>query len=90
MDVPDLTGAEMYTAPGSTAHGRWYILPADTEGAERVIYERSDDQCEQPDIDKWVLRPVVSAHLLRTSPIWTRVTADHSAAQAVAGGNPAG
>lgn len=72
MDIPDLTGSEVYVATGSIARGRWYILPPDADGRERVVYERADDQCERPETDKWVLRPVVSARLLRTRPAWTR------------------
>lgn len=73
MDAPDLTGAEVYVAPNSIARGRWYVLPADAEGVERVIYERADDQCEHPETDTWVLTVVLSASLLRTSPTWTRL-----------------
>jgi hypothetical protein len=74
MDAPDLTGAEIYVAPGSIARGRWYLKPATPEGeAERVIYERADDQCEHSETDRYDEHPIVSAHLLRTCSTWTRL-----------------
>jgi hypothetical protein len=60
--APDLTGAVTYAESnsGSIAHGRWYVLDDDT-----VYFER--------DSTGELVRSLIAASTLRTSPTWTVV-----------------
>lgn len=67
MDLPDLTGAEIYveTQDPPVAGGRWYVLAHDT-----VLYQRSDGGFNAT--------AIVPAHTLRTNSSWRAINAMES------------
>jgi hypothetical protein len=67
VDLPDLTGAEIYveTQDPPVAGGRWYVLPNNT-----VLYQRSDGGFNPT--------AIVLAHTLRTSSSWRAIGAIES------------
>jgi hypothetical protein len=67
VDLPDLTGAEIYveTQDPPVAGGRWYVLASDA-----VLYQRSDGGFNPT--------AIVPAHTLRTSSSWRAISAMES------------
>ena len=63
MDLPDLTGAEIYieTQDPPIAGGRWYVLADNT-----VLYQRSDGEFNPT--------AIVAAQTLRTNSSWRSVS----------------